>query len=44
MVEDRHSKSLNNSNGYQQYKLIFMDLNMPEMNGSEATQILRDMD
>ena len=25
------------------YRLVFMDLNMPEMNGLEATQILREM-
>ena len=26
-----------------QYKLVFMDLNMPEMNGLEATMLLRDL-
>jgi CheY-like chemotaxis protein len=25
------------------YKLIFMDLNMPEMNGIEATQVLKNL-
>jgi CheY-like chemotaxis protein len=36
-------KERNSGLGRIPFRLIFMDLNMPEMNGKEATKVLRQM-
>ncbi|CDW84037.1 multi-sensor hybrid histidine kinase [Stylonychia lemnae] len=43
MIKQRHLDTIIYPKS-EQYRLIFMDLNMPDMNGQETTQKLKEMD